>query len=129
MSILIPQNPGTNATKGERKVFDYFKKLDEDCLVYFNISVRGYYPDFILICKDLGVFVIEVKDWTLEQIKIIRKDEVVLNINGEEKTVKNPVVQARDYVIKVINEIDKFSYLKNKKTLNSNGVMGFFLLT
>ncbi|MEW6012245.1 MAG: 3'-5' exonuclease [Elusimicrobiota bacterium] len=126
MAIIIPQNPGTNATKGEKKVFDYFKKLDEECLVYFNISVRGYYPDFILICKDLGVFVIEVKDWTLEQIKIIRKDEVVLNINGEEKTVKNPVVQARDYVIKVINEIDKFSYLKNKKNLKLKWGYGVF---
>lgn len=61
MAILIPQNPRTNATKREKKVFlIILKKIADDYLVCSNITLKRYYSNFVLIGKVF--FVLEVKD-------------------------------------------------------------------
>lgn len=130
MAITIPQNliGNPNITKGEKKIFEYLKEnLKDDYLVYYNISIDGLYPDFIILGADLGFFVLEVKDWDFKHIKLIKKDEMVLNINGEEKIVKNPVVQARNYALKILNLIEKRCYIKGKKEFKLNWGYGVFL--
>ena len=40
----------------------------KDYLVYYDIRVGDRYPDFTVIGPDLGVVVLEVKDWRLKSI-------------------------------------------------------------
>jgi hypothetical protein len=66
MAFLIPETLSTqpsSATAGERKVFVVLRDyLPEDYLVYYDISVQGRHPDFIIVGPDLGLVVLEVKD-------------------------------------------------------------------
>ena len=116
MAFTIPNilNDNYRATKGEKKVFDYLKsRLPDDFIVYYNIPVASYYPDFIIIGKELGIFVLEVKDWKLENIKRMNNQEFDILINGNIKTVKNPAIQAREYILKIIDMIEKKSLISS----------------
>ena len=56
MAFIIPETLSTqpsSATPGERKVFVALRDhLPEDYLVYYDISVRGRHPDFIIVAPD-----------------------------------------------------------------------------
>lgn len=113
----LPEN-STEITKGERKVFDYLKNnLPENYIVYYNVPVDGYYPDFIIIGPDLGVFVIEVKDWDFKVIRSVTKETILLSFNGVNEKRKNPIAQARDYVLKILTAAQRKAYFSNNKDL------------
>lgn len=102
----IAARPG--ATAGERKVFVALREhLPEDYLVYYEISVKGRYPDFIVIGPDLGLVVLEVKDWRLDSIAGVTGEGVVLRRDGEEIVVRNPTQQARDYTLRAVDTLRK----------------------
>ncbi len=121
MAYTIPETlpeKSYDITPGERKVFEYLKSnLPEDYIVYYNVPVEGYYPDFIIIGPDLGVFVIEVKDWSFNCIKSVAKDRVLLSMGKIDEERKNPIAQARDYVLKILRLAEKRSYISGKKDL------------
>jgi len=91
MAFMIPETIAARsgaATRGERKVFETLRdNLPEDYLVYYNISVKGRYPDFIIVGPDLGVVALEVKDWRLDSIAAVTRDGVVLRENSIEHTL------------------------------------------
>ena len=121
MAFMIPETiaarPGA-ATRGERKVFEALRDhLPEDYLVYYNISVKGRYPDFIVVGPDLGVVALEVKDWRLDSIAAVTSDGVVLNEGGVERTLKNPVQQAREYILETVDMLKTRSLLLDGKHL------------
>jgi len=99
-------------TAGERKVFSALREhLPEDYLVYYDIRVGDRYPDFTIIGPDLGIVVLEVKDWRLKSIVGVRPDSVVLTNGSDEHVVRSPVPQAREYTFKILG------LLKNRKKL------------
>lgn len=56
---------------GERKVFVALRDhLPEDYLVYYDIPVDGWHSDFIIVGPDLGLAVLEVKDWRRNAIAV-----------------------------------------------------------
>ncbi|MEF3280509.1 MAG: NERD domain-containing protein [Elusimicrobiota bacterium] len=116
MALIIPETlPVSNnyITPGERKTFEYLKeKLPDDYIVYYNIPISGYYPDFIIINPDFGIFVLEVKDWKINNIKAINKEEVTVDFGDQIKKIKNPVQQAREYILKIIDLIKSHNYFK-----------------
>src|SRR5260370_5673333 len=60
---------------GERKVFVALRDhLPEDYLVYYDIPVDGRHPDFIIVGPDLGLVVLEGKDWRLKSILEVTAD-------------------------------------------------------
>lgn len=121
MAFTIPETitsrPGA-ATPGERKVFvalrDY---LPEDYLVYYDIPVKGRYPDFIIVGPDLGLVVLEVKDWRLESIAAVTRDGVVLRLADGEHVVANPIQQARDYMLKTVDVLKSRPLLADRGNL------------
>jgi hypothetical protein len=121
MAFMIPETIAARsgaATRGERKVFEALRDhLPEDYLVYYNISVKGRYPDFIVVGPDLGVVALEVKDWRLESIAQVTGDGVVLHENGAERTFKNPVQQAREYILRAVNMLKTRPLLMNGEHL------------
>ena len=107
VAFTVPESPGTGGvavTRGERTVFlalrDY---LPEDYLVYYDIRVKGRHPDFIVIGPDLGVVVLEVKDWRLQTIAATTADGVVINGPNGEQHVPHPIRQARDYILRTVD--------------------------
>jgi len=96
------------ATTGERKVFAALREyLPEDYLVYYDIRVGDRYPDFTVIGPDLGVVVLEVKDWRLRSIVGARPDGVVIKTSDGEHVVRSPVPQARDYTVRIVDLLKK----------------------
>ena len=87
MAFTVPERltDQDTATNGERKVFAALRDyLPEDYLVYYDIRVGDRYPDFTVIGPDLGVIVLEVKDWRLKSIVGAQPDGVVIRTgNGE----------------------------------------------
>jgi hypothetical protein len=111
VAFTVPErlsNQNDTATGGERKVFTALREhLPEDYLVYYDIRVGDRYPDFTIIGPDLGVVVLEVKDWRLKSIVGARADRVVIKTHDGEHALRSPVPQAREYTVKIVDLLKK----------------------
>ena len=119
MAFTIPETiPIGTGTPGERRVFtDLRNGLPEDYLLYYDVSVQGRYPDFIIVGPDLGVIVLEIKDWRLKSIAEVTAEAVVLREGSGEKTVKGPVRQVREYCIRIVDALKRRSLLYDGQNL------------
>lgn len=64
MAYTIPETIRTTSTAGERQLFHTLKTyLPDDYIVYYEPEIRGKRPDFVIIGPDLGLVVLEVKDY------------------------------------------------------------------
>ena len=100
MAEMIPDRLPDNTSAGEKKLFAILQRLPDDYIVYYEPVVENRYPDFIVICPDMGLMVIEVKGWYQKQI--VSADSNYVHIKdrtpqGEIAKYKHPVRQARDY--------------------------------
>jgi len=119
MAFTIPESLASRprVTSGERKVFEALRdKLPEDYLVYYDTAVSQRHPDFIIVGPDLGLVVLEVKDWRLETI-VSTGDAIVLRLAGGEEIVKNPMEQARDYVLRAVDLLKRRPLLRDGERL------------
>lgn len=110
MAFTVPERltDQDTATNGERKVFAALRDyLPEDYLVYYDIRVGDRYPDFTVIGPDLGVVVLEVKDWRLKSIVGAQPDGVVIRTGDGEHVLRSPVPQARDYTTRIVDLLKK----------------------
>lgn len=119
MAFTIPESLASRSrvTFGERKVFEALRdQLPEDYLVYYDTAVKQRHPDFIIVGPDLGLVVLEVKDWRLETI-VSTGDAIVLRVAGGEEIVKNPIEQARDYVLRAVDLLKRRPLLRDGERL------------
>lgn len=109
MGVIIPESITNTATAGEKRLFSLFKNyLPDDCVVYYEPMIDSRKPDYVLIIPDLGVLVLEVKDYKMSSIKEANSNEWILSPSGGKlEKVKNPITQARDYSFLVINKLKK----------------------
>ncbi|WP_100329973.1 3'-5' exonuclease [Bacillus xiapuensis] len=100
MAITVPESIRSSATAGERILFHTLKEyLDDDYIVYYEPEINGRRPDFLVIGPDLGLLVLEVKDYTLNTLHRLTQDEWIINSKSDGLvTVKSPLKQARDYM-------------------------------
>ena len=107
VAFTVPERLGTGGvrvTGGERKVFASLRDhLPEDYLVYYNLRVKDRHPDFIVIGPDLGVVILEVKDWRLQTIAGTSPEGVIIRGEDGEHVVQNPLAQARDYALRTVD--------------------------
>ena len=111
MAYTVPETLASldsRVTAGERRVFVALRDhLPEDYLVYYDIAVDGRHPDFIIVGPDLGLVVLEVKDWRLKSILEITADRVRLRQAKGELEVGNPVRQVRDYLLRTVDALKR----------------------
>jgi hypothetical protein len=103
-------NPiGNVATLGERRLADRLRTfLEDDYLCWYNVPVGPVrqYPDFIVLHPGRGIWVLEVKDWKLDQLRMIGSIDVeLIAADGAVKTLANPLEQARQYCLTVVNKL------------------------
>ncbi|MDP3397100.1 MAG: 3'-5' exonuclease [Methanoregula sp.] len=97
MAEFIPDRLPSRASRGEERTFALLKKLPDDYLVYYEPNIDDLHPDFIVIAPDLGVIIIEVKGWYLDDI--IKGDDAEVTINYDNLLTHetHPLEQARNY--------------------------------
>ncbi len=98
------------ATTGEKTVFRFLKEAarpHKDFICWYEplIGGSGKEPDFVLFGKSLGLLVLDVKDWTSQQIISYTPHQFTIRVSG--KTVKrtNPSKQAKGYVNAVMEKL------------------------
>ncbi|MCK6052162.1 nuclease-related domain-containing DEAD/DEAH box helicase [Moraxella osloensis] len=87
-------------TDGEWYLLNYLKdNLDDNHEIFFNPFLDGDRPDFVILKRNVGVFVIEVKDWVInhQNYKIDLFNKWHFNSNIGYKVIKSPFKQAFDY--------------------------------
>ena len=98
MAECIPDRLSSKASRGEERTFAFLKKLPDDYLIYYEPNIDNRHPDFIVIAPDLGVIIIEVKGWHLDDIVKGNHSEITVNINNCERQETHPLEQARNYM-------------------------------
>ncbi|MFQ3675620.1 MAG: 3'-5' exonuclease [Endomicrobiia bacterium] len=105
------------ATNGEKRLYNIFKKKlvpDEDFFVWYepkgDKDAPGI-PDFLIYGKDLGILVIEVKDWMKKDLEISNSKKVTYR----RIVKKHPLEQAKNYML------EKKEFLERKGFVNPEG--------
>lgn len=109
MAITVPESIRSTATAGERLLFRTLKEhLPDDYIVYYEPEIKGVRPDFVIIGPDLGLLVLEVKDYTKNTFYHFTKDDwTIRNSSGDLHSVKSPLKQAREYAFKITDVLKK----------------------
>ena len=83
-------------TEGEWALIERLRTdLNNEYEVFFNSYLDGDRPDFIVLKKDVGAFIIEVKDWALSSYSI--NEDNTWKLVHNRSTVKSPHAQAFKY--------------------------------
>ena len=90
-------------TEGERRVFRFLREAarphkEFTCWYQPSIGSSGKEPDFLLFGKNLGLLVLEVKDWSAQQIVSYNPHQFTIVVSGREEKKTNPDKQAKGYV-------------------------------
>jgi hypothetical protein len=110
MAEMIPDRIPQRASAGEKKLFSILQKLPDDYIVYYEPIIEDPYPDFIVICPDLGLLVIEVKGWYPKDILAADANSVLVKELRQEIYRNHPVRQAQDYLLSLIDECRNHRY-------------------
>lgn len=115
MAYTVPETIRSTATMGERLLFRTLKTyLPEDYIVYYEPEIQGKRPDFVIIGPDLGIVVLEVKDYTKNTLLQLNHEEwTLLTSSGETTTTKNPLKQARENIFHLVDKLKKDKNLVN----------------
>lgn len=103
MAEMIPDTLPASSTAGEKRVFATLRRLPDDCLIYYEPVVQRRYPDLIAILPEVGVLVIEVKDWRLAELGSVNADTVTITRRGAATVVSHPRRQARGYMLRLMD--------------------------
>lgn len=111
MAYMVPEVIPRKATSGERILFASLRDyLPSDYIVYYEPEIRGKRPDFVIIGPDLGIVVLEVKDYTKSTIYQVNHDEwIIRETSGSNQLhhIKSPLKQARDYARMIETHLKK----------------------
>jgi len=97
-------------TPGERRFAQRLEgKLEDDYLCWYDVLIgeKTRHPDFVIFHPSRGLLVLEVKDWKLDTIRQIDKQDVVLMTDRGLVNEMNPLVQARQLMFQVTNLLER----------------------
>lgn len=89
----------SKSTPGEAKLFGLLKERlpDDNWAVLYNQVINNYESDFVIISRERGVLVVEVKDWGAETINDLSESGEWDVVMGGQRVRKNPYKQVREY--------------------------------
>lgn len=110
---IFPQgltNVDQRCNPGERRVLNQLKRcLEDDHLVWHNVPVgpRARRPDFVILSPRRGLLLLEVKDWKRSTLVSATPDRVELETARGPVTEANPLRQARDYAMELVDAMQR----------------------
>lgn len=109
MANLIPSLGSARFdTRGELRLAERLKDfLEDNTWVWHNLPVGpfGRHPDFVVLHPLQGIVVLEVKDWRMDSIVMVNKNDAeLLTPRGNVRT-DNPFEQVRGYMFNVVNTL------------------------
>lgn len=114
MATMITSSTLVDVTPGERRLGQRLRShLEDDYIVWFNVPVgrTRRYPDFVILHPRHGLLVLEVKDWRAQSIRSVDKLRWELDFNGAITTKANPLEQARQYMMELVNDLQRDPHL------------------
>ena len=95
----------TPATEGEFYILEYLaSNLSSDYEIFFNPFLDGDRPDIVILKKECGVIIVEVKDWNLSSYHIDANNKwFTHNSLGKEVKIKSPMAQVFHYKNNIYN--------------------------
>ncbi|NEZ65150.1 DNA helicase II [Leptolyngbyaceae cyanobacterium CCMR0082] len=93
---------------GERRLAERLQqKLESDYLLWYNVPVghKRQRPDFIVLHPLRGIIILEVKDWSLDNIKEVNPDSWTVLTSEGNKSFKHPLEQAKSYTLAIANQL------------------------
>ena len=103
MAQIVPDVLPRSASSGERRLHGVLRRLPEDCVVYYEPMVGDRCPDFVVICPQMGLLVIEVKGWRSGDILAADDHTVQIGEHGRAVRKLHPLRQARDYMFALMD--------------------------
>jgi hypothetical protein len=94
------------ANAGERAVLRQLKRcLEDDYIVWHNVPIgpKSRQPDFVVLSPRWGVLLLEVKHWKRATLQSASRDAVTLVTDRGLVTEANPLRQARDYAMELVD--------------------------
>jgi hypothetical protein len=91
---------------GERRLFHALKRcLDDDFVVWHNVPIgpKGRQPDFVVLSPRWGILLLEVKSWKPMSLGKASRDTVEIKTERGRVTAPNPIRQARDYTMELVD--------------------------
>ena len=97
LTIIENPNPRETLTDGEKYLIEMLSKIDrfKEWTLYVQPFINSMHPDFILMHREKGIIIIEVKDWNLH-LPIYNKPEHILGTD-QHYYRSNPVDQVNSY--------------------------------
>lgn len=121
MATMIPGRSTclSRMTAGEKRFSQRIdEKLEDDYLVWFDVPIgpKRRQPDFMILHPRRGILILELKDWKLETLHSMDKTSAVIRGDQGQKTVANPLLQARVYALEVVNALQRDAALLHPAT-------------
>lgn len=94
------KNLRVEPTKGENFLLNFLSEhlKGDDFEVFFQAPWDGSFPDIVILRKNHGIFIIEVKDWNLDLYRLNNQYDWTCYVGRNEGvTVKSPLLQAKHY--------------------------------
>jgi len=115
MAQMNLPHPPDGCQPGERVVFNKLRRLlPNPYFIWFEPTLFGKRkssrPDFIVLGPDIGLVIIEVKDWTLDRIRAANRETFELRLGSRIERRTNPAQQARSYVLDAITQLENCKY-------------------
>lgn len=101
MAVFLPsieqiQRLKVPPTKGEWTLIEFLRdNLDDSYEVYYNPYLNGDRPDVLIMRRNYGVMVVEVKDWNIDNFELDGKKRWIYKQNHA--IVKSPIEQVYKY--------------------------------
>jgi hypothetical protein len=95
---------------GERRVLHQLKRcLGDDYLVWHDVPIgpKARQPDFVILSPRQGLLLLEVKDWRASTLRTANRDSVELQLERGIVTAPNPIRQARDVTMELMDLIQQ----------------------
>jgi len=109
--LITSMNLGrSSVTAGERRFGSRLQSLlEDDAMCWYDVPVgnRRRYPDFVVFSPTKGLLLLEVKDWKIHQLRSIDKSSVEVAFDDGLKTLTNPLEQARQCTMELVNQLQK----------------------
>jgi Nuclease-related domain/AAA domain/UvrD-like helicase C-terminal domain len=99
---------------GERRVLHQLRRcLEDDHLVWHDVPLgpRARQPDFVVLSPRQGVLLLEVKDWRRATLGQATRHQVELHTERGTVVEANPLRQARDYALELVDVMQHDSAL------------------